>query len=357
MRSRLDARGPVTRIVKRDPTGRIEKGPLQLRNTIGGQASLTGHLAKASNPVRAFLFDLLPSEAAKSINDEIRATLAEGPRIAGATLAPWEHALIGTAVDYRLRYSFAVTPARELVAAVGVSKLPRYLANESDGGFEFFMTCHQFMDDIDATATGLSPLGRRLDKDDEEILSRHCIVLALLEQVGRVGLRPGSPLLNRPFASSTSQLLELGRVEWVDDVRDMAWLFHDQAARESLAGRPTILNPTFAGSSDMSGADADLIVDGCLIEIKSTIQASLREPVLHQLLGYTLLDYADEFGIQSVGIYLARHGVLLRWTLQELLGKSADIRKLSGLRDRFRELLRSPLATPRPFASRGDDSV
>ncbi len=346
----------MTRIVKREPVHRVEQSRLQLRKTIGRQASLTGHLAKASNPVRAFLFDVLPSEAAKPITDEIRAALAEGPRIAGATLAPWEHALIGTAVDYRLRYSFAVTPASKFVAAVGVSKLPRYLTNEPDGGIEFFMTCQQFMDDIDSTVTELSPIGRRLDKADEEILSRHCIVLALLEQVGRVGLRAGSPLLNRPFASSTAQLLEVGRVEWMDDIRDMAWLFHDQAAREGLAGRPAILNPTFAGSSDMSGADADLIVDGCLIEIKSTIQASLREPVLHQLLGYTLLDYAGEFGVQSVGIYLARHGVLLRWKLEELLGKSADIRELSTLRNRFRALLRSPLAASGQVARRGDDS-
>jgi len=255
----------------------------------------------------------------------------------------------------RQRYSVAVTPAKQFIAALGVSKLPRDLANEPDGGFEFFMTCQQFLDDVDATATRLSPVGRRLEKDDEEILSRNCIVLGLLEQVGRVGLRPGSPLITRPFANTTSQLLELARVEWVDDVRDMAWLFHDQVARAGLAGRPTILNPTFAGSSDMSGADADLIVDGCLIEIKSTIQASLRDPVLHQLLGYVLLDYADEFGVRSVGIYLARHGVLLRWELQQFLGNSADIRELSALRERFRTLLRSPLVTPSPGGLRGDD--
>lgn len=301
---------------------------------------------KASNPVRAFLFAVLPSEAAKPINDEIKAALAGGPSVVGATLAPWEHALIGTALDYRLRYSYAVTPAKELVAALGVSKLPAYLTDEPAGGFEFFMACQSLIDEMDATAIRLSAVGRRLDKGDEEILARHCVVLALLEQVGRVGLRPGSPLLNRPLATSPSKLLELARAEWVDDIREMAWLFHESAAREGLAGRPAVLNPTFAGSRDLRGADADLIVDGCLIEIKSTIQTKLSEPVLHQLLGYTLLDYADEFGVHSVGIYLARHGALLRWKLERLLGKRAQGPELRALRARFRTLLRSPLGAP-----------
>lgn len=316
-----------------------------LNDSTGRQASLTGHLARASNPVRMFLFDVLPATAVKPINDAVWAALAGGPRVAGAGLAPWEHALLGTAIDYRLRYWFGVTPATELVAALGVSRLPGFLTDEL-GGIEFVSGCQSFMDGMDATATRLNTVGRRLDKDDEEILARHCLVLALLEQVGRVGLRPGSPLLNRPLASSPLQLLDLARVEWVDDLRDMAWLFHGQAVHEGLAAKPAALNPIFAGSRDVRGADADLIVDRCLIEIKSTIQARFTEPVLHQLLGYVLLDYADEYGIQSVGLYLARHGALLRWNLEQLLGKYAQPTELSALRARFRTFLQSPLGSP-----------
>jgi hypothetical protein len=86
-----------------------------------------------------------------------------------------------------------------------------------------------------------------------------------------------------------------------------------------LLKEPFILNPTFAGSVDVGGADADLIVDGCLLEIKTSTQNALDSAWLRQLAGYALLDYADEYAIQSVGIYMARHGVLLNWPLDEYI--------------------------------------
>ncbi len=320
----------------------VGKTRLPVRNTIGRQASLTGHLAKASNPVRAFLFDVLSSEAAKPINDEIRAALAGGPRVVGATLAPWEHGLIGTAFDYRLRYWFDAPTKGPLVAAYGLMTLDPGATIEGDlrvAGEEFFKRLPLYVRELKAQ-------GRRLDTSDELDLDRHCIVLALLDQLWRVGMRPGSPLLAEPTPRNADELLALARMVWLDDLRGMAGLFHECASREGLRGRPTALNPTFTGSSDMSGADADLIVDGCLIEVKSTIQSKFRDPVLHQLLGYVLLDYADEHGISSVGIYLARHGVLLRWPLERLLGKGSAPKQIRGLRDRLRALLRSPVAAP-----------
>ena len=305
---------------------------------------MTGHLAKPSNPVRMFLMDVLRASEAKPFQDALKQALNSGPRVAGTTLLPWEHALIGTAFDYRARYSFAITPANKLVAALGVSKIPMYFVNEDDGGFELSMGCQKFTQDVDASITSLKPIARRLERTDEENLARHCVVLALLEQVARVGLRPGSPLLARPLACGTRELLELARPDWVADLREMAWLFDDCATRERLYGRPAVLNPTFAGSSDVHGADADLIVDGCLIEIKSTIQTTIREPVFHQLLGYVLLDYPDHYHINSIGVYLSRHGVLLKWPLAEALGERGEPAGLGTLRREFRRLLRSPLA-------------
>src|SRR5439155_4850945 len=90
--------------------------------TFGRTASLTGHLEKASDPLRQFLFEVLPAEAAKPMNDAIRAELAAGPKVASAGLLPWEHGLIGTAVDYRLRYWFDV-PKRSLVGGLGLLTL------------------------------------------------------------------------------------------------------------------------------------------------------------------------------------------------------------------------------------------
>lgn len=102
------------------------------------------------------------------------------------------------------------------------------------------------------------------------------------------------------------------------------------------------LNPTFDGSALIGGADADLIVDGCLIEIKTTVKPeTLPRDVLYQLLGYVLLDFTDKHGISSVGLYLSRQGEFVSWPLGELLARLTGIDSvdLPGLRRRFATLL------------------
>ena len=108
-----------------------------------------------------------------------------------------------------------------------------------------------------------------------------------------------------------------------------------------------MLNPTFVGSRDLLGADADLIVEGCLVEIKTTIQRRVRDNWIDQLLGYVLLDYEDQFQINEVAIYLARQQTTLRWPIGLLLGP-ATTEKLNALRREFRDLLRTPLKVSAP---------
>ncbi|MET7457678.1 hypothetical protein ABZT03_38680 [Streptomyces sp. NPDC005574] len=40
---------------------------------------------------------------------------------------------------------------------------------------------------------------------------------------------------------------------------------------------------------------------------------------VQQLAGYLLLDYDDRYHIREVGLYLARQGALIRWTVPEVL--------------------------------------
>lgn len=89
--------------------------------------------------------------------------------------------------------------------------------------------------------------------------------------------------------------------------------------RHIVAATNSKLKRTFSGSNDVGGADADLILDGCLIDFKSTINAKLTSTWLYQLLGYALLDYRDEHQITRVGIYFSRQGVLLQWDLADLI--------------------------------------
>lgn len=86
-----------------------------------------------------------------------------------------------------------------------------------------------------------------------------------------------------------------------------------------------VLNPTFgAGSRLVGGADADLIVDDTLIDVKVTKELKLTRPYLNQILGYYLLyliggvDRHKDVEIKNIGIYFARHNVLWKVKIEEL---------------------------------------
>ena len=91
----------------------------------------------------------------------------------------------------------------------------------------------------------------------------------------------------------------------------------------------------------VGGADADLILDGCLIDIKSTIKARITNIDLYQIIGYALLDYYDSFNIHSLGLYMARQSELLTWAVPELLDHvmGGYPEHLDVLRGDFHEML------------------
>jgi hypothetical protein len=145
-------------------------------------------------------------------------------------------------------------------------------------------------------------------------------------------------------------LLALPDPAMVDEMVGLAWQCFDYAS--SWFGQPAALNPKFAGSKDIEGADADLILGDLLLEIKtvSKVRSSHYRAWLRQLLGYALLDYDDRYRIRRVGIWLTRQQQILTVPLARLLSEpfaSRDLHEtevvshLSRLRRQFRdELLR-----------------
>lgn len=101
----------------------------------------------------------------------------------------------------------------------------------------------------------------------------------------------------------------------------------------------TICGPEFAESGHLGGADADLIVDGCLWDVKTTINPTdrlLRS--IRQLLGYVLLDWGNEFRMERAGFYFARQGTRMCWPLDRLIEEATGEPNatLAGLRGNFR---------------------
>ena len=92
-------------------------------------------------------------------------------------------------------------------------------------------------------------------------------------------------------------------------------------------------------SSAVSRSEAGLLVDGLLMDIKATVTPKIKSEMIHQLLGYTLLDYADDYRIRHVGIYMARQAYYVRWRLSELLNALGCEKSLKELRTLFSHLI------------------
>lgn len=84
--------------------------------------SLTGHIRNRKSPVRSFLYDRFPNT--KEILKEARAQVRHVETIwAPDADKTYPYELIGTALDYRLRFYFEETPLRELVAYKGIRQV------------------------------------------------------------------------------------------------------------------------------------------------------------------------------------------------------------------------------------------
>jgi len=314
--------------------------------------SLTGYLRNRQSSVREFMETHFPRAAdhMHAIRQQILALPELRPLTAGSR---YPFSAIGTATDYRIRYYFRATPVEELVAYAGATLItavdPRWplgmsRAELAAAGWPFAAFFEQLTRDIDR----LSPVGRRLNAEDEAKLARYCYGLAVLDGVFRSGRGQES--------LATLDLLAGVESAWVEDLCTLSWAFYDSRCISFTV--PVVLNPHFAGSGEIGGADGDIIADGCLIDFKATqgrgLARALSDTALYQLLGYVLLDYENEYGIRAVGFYLVRQQRLLSWALDELLqslSNSPAPPRLDELRTAFKRLDKPAVAAqPRDTA-------
>ncbi len=287
--------------------------------------SLTSHLNDPESHVLAFMRERFPNT--RRLSGQLKRELKGVRSIEPPDRPGYPRDVIGMAADYRIRFYFPPTPVESLVAYGGAARLklgathPRAhehenfeaMANRMDGvgraSDEIFRTLDGFLERV-------RPAGRGLAPDEEVRLCRYCFVLACFEQVVRAGGHPANPLFSQT-ATTAHALLGLPPTDVVQDLAEISRGFYD--AQSDLLLRPATMNPKFAGSADVGGADADLIVDGCLIEIKTLTLPKITGKMLHQLVGYILLDYEGHHAITEVGFYLARQTTLKRIPLPVLL--------------------------------------
>lgn len=323
--------------------------------------SLTGELKKKASPVTCWFEESLANVA--PISKEWYAKVKPVPIVRPDTklsIPP----TVGTAFDYRLRYYFAVTPIEELVAATGMRLVDaqRRIGTQRAAPDAFLdqygsppaaaspigELLLDFRERLAAFLAEVQPTGRELGREAEQLLCRYCYVLAWFDEPFRAGLFINSPLYTLQRGATVDDLLALPDQIWIDDLVALSHLFAQNSYAEFALGE-AILNPRFSGSNEIGGADADLIADRCLIEIKTTVSPKFsRKRILYELLGYVFLDYEDEYAIDAVAVYLSRQALTIRWPLIELLGTLLECDRVSvpELRASFREAVRVARVDP-----------
>ena len=194
-----------------------------------------------------------------------------------------------------------------------------------------------FFHDLDQFVETAVPVGKLLTTVDDERLARYCIILSLFEMYFRSGQLHDLFVTPTICLNVDELLLRIG-ASWAQDVCQIGQRFYER--QTSWLEASFILNPTFTGSGDVGGADADMVVDGCLIDIKTTKNPKVESNWLYQIVGYLLLDYDDSLAMRSAGIYMARQGELLRWPADELLVALTNdsTATLVALRKEFRSI-------------------
>ena len=295
--------------------------------------ALTSLIRSRHNPVGRFCREALPGGiATQVVNRQLPSYVLTLPDLED-TSYPWQ--LAGAAFDYRMRmffdlcFNFRDTVVGALKTFDDITRnyvetqtedSPGYSAAMADG--EKLAACRNAMDFLHCV--------RRPLFADNNTTARLCIVAAHLESVYRVG-KVSDWLLKTESMTPEQMLASIPDTVALDVERMAERLEH---AFAGWAPERMILNPVLGRSS--VGADGDLILDDCLIEIKAIKDSRVRQRDLYQLACYGLLDRVDRHGVGRVGLYLARHGALFTWTLPEfLMLLGANTTDVDVMRTRF----------------------
>lgn len=271
-------------------------------------SSLTAAIDDPGSPLRQYLERRFPNR--RDVQTQYRT--AAGPQLVPGSGA--NPGTLGAAFDYLVRFTVAPDLAADAMAGFA-TPVTRVVVRE--------------MAEVARSACNQ-------DSGSEDRLGRACWSLALCTEVYRLGMVwPGSVIdtLIEQGPFQADELLAAVPEAGLDELLRL-----DAVAKEHLfpvlpeSPSSVAIGPTFEASR-LCHADADLVVDGLLLELKTRLGAkdqrtgerrdSLSLIDLYQLLGYVLFDRPDELRIREVGFYSARFGHLQVWPVEQLLNSLA----------------------------------
>jgi hypothetical protein len=301
--------------------------------------SLTSLIRAGRGPVWDWFETTLPEtrRLCTSANRELRGGGSKEP-CAVPPVPGTDHGLVGTAVGYLLSAHLRPDALDHTIATEGARRLDRPLRRVR-------VMPSAIERSVVSRVAELAPWQARLGSREWAELCGLAGILASFEQYFRAGPRVVMQI-GVPVRDHGSDLRELvGAIVSEPTMQDL-----DTLGRVTLEDHLSIreanelhIGPGFAQSLPLGGADADLIYDGTLVDLKSTSQSRVigRDEVW-QLIGYLLADTDDSYSIARVGFAALRRRRSIFWLAEDLLRELAggQTRPVKQLREEFADLLK-----------------
>ena len=212
------------------------------------------------------------------------------------------YSLIGTAFDYLLRFRLSRLNPQTI-------QPHRWIAEEAVDHLEDAPAMFSKAKAIIASAKANMATFLQSGDVSEELIES-ALKLATIDPIARFGIG----------------MENLGVIHDVDiqELRSLSSLVNE---RDFTAQNLCLLNPTFGSASTLvDGADADLIIDESIIDIKTIKDLKLERSAFDQIMGYYVLHLLGEVGtlspkphISKVAIYFSRYGYLHQMSLSEIV--------------------------------------
>lgn len=251
---------------------------------------------------------------------------------------PRDSSLVGIAFDYLARFRIAqFIKAEEVIRGLSATS-----------GFKKL----RFPDEHENAELFYSRWGGKVlefIKDDSMPISQLfeiAVHFAKLEQIARARINRGD--INIEYL-----LFEPAQIEVINDLNNLMVVFEETFMIPEIINKKSkvVFNPNFGvGSLLVSGADADIFIDGTLYDFKTSKEKNLQKKDNLQMIGYYLLNelaivtLSDDIGfdyvhldIKKIAFYKGRFGEIEYYDVNKHLPYKDVKPKLTEIAEHFKE--------------------
>lgn len=250
-----------------------------------------------------------------------------GKILKGDILAPPQskrYMLIGTAFDYLMRFYIEYN---------NNIKSDDWIARRS------IQSCSMFdPDEFEKISNNLTPNDLKINEfNDKFVLYNNddqvyqCIVSLMYSDISyQTYIKTGKPtddlFISCILLAKLDGIVRGGYIDeelgiiYKEDIKDMKNLYNTIPNNIFNNLFNIQLNPTFGkGSILVGGADADLIINDELIDIKTTKKLAISRDFFNQIFGYYILNRINgNNNINKIGIYFSRYGIKYTYDIYDI---------------------------------------